>query len=412
MKKLLLLMVTIIGLIWPLLGCQNSQETSASGKTTIHFIHWRGEDVEVLNGIIKKFEKENPNIKVTMNVFPSDQYQTILQSKIRDGKAGDVFTSLPGAQFDALAKAGFFTDLTNEKYISNYNEKLIRNGQKNGKQLAIPYQLVFNQPVYNSEIFKKLGLEPPTDWEGFLNVCETLKKNGYIPIAFPGDLGPAQFMNSMVMNNMPNEDALKNLQAGKTKLTDKWWVKTLSQIEELKDKGYFQKDVLGTKQDGAIALISQEKAAMFAMGSFSIASIKKQNPDIQLDTLAPITVAADKAKYEGVHTSTFMLAINQKSEKKEAAKKFLEFLSRPEIASEYANGTAQHVTVNNVKYESEELKRLEPWVTKKTIFQPRYTITNTNVEKAVTGSIQDVLSGASPKEAAKKAQDIVKQNIK
>lgn len=411
MKKWLLLLGTLVLFIGVLFGCQSSQTSTGASATTISFVHWRGEDVEAFNQLIKKFEKENPSIKVKMNIYPSDQYLTVLPTKLRDGKSGDIFTSFPGAQFETLEKSGFLTDLSNEKFVANFNENLITNGQKDGKQLALPYQLVFNQPVYNVNLFKKYGLEPPKDWEEFLKLCETLKKNGIIPIAFPGDTAPAQFMNSMVMNNQPDENALKNLQVGKTKLTEDWWVKTLSQIDELNKKGYFQQDVLGTKQDGAIALVAQEKAAMFAMGSFSISSIKKQNPNIVLDSLAPITVSESQAKYEGVHTSTFMLAINSKSKKKEAAKKFLEFLSKPENASEYANDTAQHVTIKNVNYESEDLKRIEPWVNKKTIFQPRYTITNPNVEKAVTGSIQDVLGGTSPKNAAEKAQEIVEQNI-
>ncbi|MGP7819703.1 ABC transporter substrate-binding protein [Niallia sp. 01092] len=410
MKKWLLPLALIFGIISILSGC-SSKQSSGNGTTTISFLHWRGEDAEVLNTLINKFEKENPTIKVKMDIVPSDQYLTLAQTKLRDGKTGDIFTSFPGAQFEQLSKAGYFTDLSNDDFVKNYNENLITNGQKDGKQQAIPYQLVFNQPIYNTAIFKKLGIEPPKDWEGFLQVCETLKKNGYIPIAFPGDGAPAQFLNSMVMNNEPNEDALKNLQVGKTKLTDEWWVKTLSQIKELNDKGYFQNDVLGTKTDGAVALVAQEKAAMLATGSFAISSVQKQNPKIELDTLAPITVSADQAKYEGIHTSTFLLAINQKSEKKEAAKKFLAFLSQPDVASEYANGTSQHVTVKDVQYDSPSLQKLEPWISKKTLFQPRYTITNTNVEKAVTGSIQEVLGGTNAKEAAQKAQDIVKQNV-
>ncbi|ALC82837.1 MULTISPECIES: ABC transporter substrate-binding protein [Bacillus] len=410
MHKLLLALTFIF--IFLITGCSsNSSGNNEGDQTTISFVHWRGEDAEVFNKLIKKFEDENPTIKVKMSVIPSDQYTTVLQTRLRGGGAGDVFTSFPGAQFELLSKAGYFSDLTNKAFVKQYNQNLITNGQKDGKQLAVPYQLVFNQPVYNTAIFEKLNLKPPRDWEGFLQLCETLKENGYIPIAFPGDNAPAQFMNSMVMNNQPDENALRNLQDGNTKLSDQWWVKTLSQINELNEKGYFQNDVLGTKQDGAISLIAQEKAAMFAMGSFSISSIQQQNPDIELDSLAPITVPANEAKYEGIHTSTFMLAVNNQSKKKEAAEKFISFLSQKDIATEYANDTAQHVTVNDVTYTSPALKKLEPWINKKTLFQPRYTITNANVEKAVTGSIQDVLGGTSPEDAANKAQGLVDQNI-
>jgi len=391
-----------------------SQSSEAAGDkpAKISFIHWRGEDAAVLDGIIKKFEAENKNIKVETQVFPSDQYQSTAQTKLLDGSVGDVFASFPGAQFEALAKAGLFTDLSNESFLANFTPSLIEAGQQDGKQLAVPYQLVYNIPIYNVKLFEKYGIEVPKDWDGFLAAAEKLKQEGIIPIAFPGaDIGPGQFMNPMVMNNAPDEDIFVKLEEGKSKLTDEWWVKTLSQFKELNDKGYFQKDALGTKGDAAGALFVQEKAAMLATGSYQLAQNKKSNPELQQALLAPITVPADQAVFEGIHTSTYMLAVNSKSKHKEAAKKFIEFLSRPEIASEYGNGTGQNVTVKDVVYTSEELKVVAEWTAKKTRFQPRFTIKNTEAQKAVVSSIQAVLGGTEPAKAAADAQAIVDQQI-
>ncbi|MGD6992895.1 ABC transporter substrate-binding protein [Sutcliffiella horikoshii] len=414
MKKFKLLSI-ILALMasLALAGCSSEGSSGdKAGKTTISFIHWRGEDVEVFNELIAKFEEENPEIKVDMTAYPSEQYQSTAQTLLRDGTTGDVFVSMPGSQFEIIQKAGFFEDLSGEEFVSNFNESLLEVGQSEGKQYALPYQLVFNQPIYNAGIFEELGLEPPTDWEGFLALCETLKENGYTPIAFPGaDIGPGQFMNAMMMNNATDEEVFTKLVNGEVKLTDEWWVKTLSQFKELNDKEYFQDNALGTKHDGAIALVGQEKAAMLATGSYAMANIKSHKEDVKLNLLAPITVSESEATFEGIHTTTFMLAVNSKSEKQEQAKAFIEFLSNPENASVYANKTGQHLTVNDVNYESEVLKDTVHWMDKNTRFQPRYLIPNADVEKAVVGSIQDVLSGTDPAEAAKKAQQIVDQNL-
>lgn len=218
-------------------------------------------------------------------------------------------------------------------------------------------------------------------------------------------------MNTMVMNNAPSDDIFTKVEAGEAKLTDEFWVKTLTQIKELNDKGYFQQDALGTKDPAAGALFIQEKAAMLASGSYQLAQNKQQNPNLEQKLLAPITVSADQAKYEGVHTTTFMLAVNSKSKHPEEAKKFLEFLSNPDVASDYANQTGQNVTVNDVKYDTPELQVAGEWATKKTVFQPRFTILNGDNQKAVTNSIQAVLSGTSPEEAAQQAQAIIDQHI-
>jgi raffinose/stachyose/melibiose transport system substrate-binding protein len=406
-----------------LIGCSSggSSETSSAGETDkqtgkqteISFIHWRGEDTEVFRELITKFEDENPEIKVDMTVYPSEQYQSTAQTLLRDGGTGDVFAAFPGSQFEVINRAGIFTDLTDEPFVSNFTENLIQAGQMDGKQLALPYQLVYNQPVYNVDIFEELGLDVPEDWEGFLAMCETLKENGYIPIAFPGgDIGPGQFMNSMMMNNAPDEEIIEKLENGETKLTDEWWVKTLAQFKELNDKGYLQTDSLGTNHDGAIALVAQEKAAILATGSYAMASIKQQNPDLKLNLLAPITVPASEAVFEGIHTTTFMLGVNANSEHQEEAKQFIEFLSSAENASFYANSTGQHLTVNGVEYTSRELKDTAIWMDKKTRFQPRYLISNADIMNSATGSIQAVIGGTDPEKAAEDAQKIVDQNIK
>lgn len=114
-------------------GGSNSEKGDAKGKdVSISFIHWRGEDAKVFNTLIEKFEQENPGIKVKMDIYPSEQYQSTAQAKLLDGTTGDVFAAMPGAQFEAIAKAGLFTDLTNEPFVGNFSQNLIQVGVKDG----------------------------------------------------------------------------------------------------------------------------------------------------------------------------------------------------------------------------------------------------------------------------------------
>ncbi|SFS37142.1 extracellular solute-binding protein [Paenibacillus sp. 453mf] len=392
-------------------ACGSDNGSSEGGKVKISFIHWNSE-AAVWNELISEFESENPNIDVTMQTFPSEQYQTTAQAKLMDGSVGDVFASFPGAQFESILRAGLYTDLTGEAFVDNYKQDLIESGAKDGKQYALPYNLIYNVPVYNAGLFEQYGLTPPTDWEGFLALCEKLKSEGIIPIAFPGaDIGPGQFMNPMMMNNAPDEEIFAKLESGEAKLTDEWWVKTLAQFKELNDKGYFQEGALGTNTDGAIALMAQQKAAMIATGSYSMSAILAGNPELELNLLAPITVSADEAIYEGIHTTTFMLGVNSKSKHPEEAKKFLAFLSTAEAAGKVANETDQDVPVKDIEYTSPALTAISDWSTKNTRFQPRYLITNIEIQKAVTSSIQEVMSGITPEKAAENAQAIVDQQL-
>lgn len=409
-----LLLILVISIFAACSGNTNNNESKDDdGKKNLSFIHWRGEDSDVFNELIEKFEEENPNISVNMDAFPSDQYETNLQTKLKGGGSGDVFAMMPGLQFETITKAGLAAELTDEDVVSRFIEQYIDVGAVEEQQYGLPLQLVFNIPVYNKSMFDELGLEPPKDWDGFLELNEKLKEEGIEnPLIFPaGDNGPGQFMNPMMMNTEPEEGIWEKVQEGERKISEDWWIESLSKIKELNDKGYFGKDPLGVTQDASGTLFAQEKGGMLAMGSYMMEQVKDQNPDMELGLLAPITTTEEDMEWEGIHTTTFMLAINEHSKQKEEAEKFIEFLTRPENAAIYANETGQLLTLEDVDYESEVLEAQVPWTEKKTRFQPRYTITNGEVSDAVLSSIDSVLTGESPEKAAQEAQKLIDQSI-
>ena len=393
--------------------------TAAPGQGgPIAFVHWRGEDTQVFNSIIEKFTDET-GVAVNMNVLPSDAYTGQVQATLLGGQGADVFTVFPGSQFVELTNAGVFTDLSDADFIDRFEPKLLEAGtpgfyglEDGEQQLALPYQVVFNQPIYNKAMFEEAGIrEPPQDWEGFLAACEALKEFGVIPILYAGDISASQFINPMMMNNQPDTDIWAKVEAGEAKVDDEWMVQTLSQINELEEGGCFQEDALGSRAEGVIALFAQEKAAMLATGSYHMASVEQFNPEIEQGLLAPITVPASEAQFEGINTTTFMLAVNAKAPNPEAGRQFIEFLTRPEIASEYANGTGQLLTLKDIDYETEALQEQAQWLERDTRFQPRYLITNSEIQDGLITAVEDVLSGTSPEEAAAKFQATVDRAI-
>jgi len=385
---------------------------SGAVEGELSFAHWRAEDQQVFDDLIAKFISENADVSVEQNISPSNDYQSTALQQIRGGGVGDVFTAFRGAQFVDMADAGLFADLTGLPVVESYDAALIEPGAMGDVQYGLPYQLVFNMPVINTEILEAAGFaEPPADWDGFLAMCDAVLGQGVVPIAWPGgDPGNAgHLFNSMVMNNAPSDDMCAKIEAGEYKCTDDWFLRTLEQYAELRP--YFQPNSTGTAVEPAQQLFATGEAAMLATGSFHIAAVRALGGTFGVGLLSPITTTAAEAKYEGIYNATFILGVNTASEIQPAGLAFVEFLSDPENASTYANGTGQHLTVSGVTYENPDLEATSDWLTRNTLLAPRFQFNDLDIRNAVESTAVQVVGGAEPQQAAEDAQSIVDQRV-
>jgi raffinose/stachyose/melibiose transport system substrate-binding protein len=384
-------------------------EGRASGA--LSFAHWRGEDRAVLDEIIAGFVAENPDASVRQDISPSNDYQSTALLRIRRGGTGDVFTAFRGAQFLDMVDAGLYADLSAQSFTDNYLPKLVRSGRDaSGNQLGLPYQYVFNQPVVNTDLLARAGAgEAPQDWDGFLALCEALRGLGVAPIAWPGgEPGNAgQLINTMVMNNAPTDDMFTAIEAGTAKATDDWFLTTLRQYAQLAP--YFQDGALSAASEPCQQLFATGGAAMLATGSFHLTAVRKLGAAFPVDLLAPITVPAGQARHVGAANATFLVGVSTASEQQEAAARLVEYLSRPEVAGRYANGTVQHSTVAGVEYTDPDLRATARWLDEPVILAPRFQFTNLDIRAAVENACVDAVRGVPPEQAAETAQVTVDQ---
>lgn len=378
----------------------------------LSFAHWGGEDQEVLDQLIATFVEQYPDVTVRQDISPSNDYQSTALQRIRTGDVGDVFTAFRGAQFVDMVEAGLYLDLSAQPWVDNYSSEPISAGMADGVQLGYPYQTVFNMPVSNVDALEAAGIsERPLSWDGWLAMCESLQGAGLIPMAWPGgapgDAG--QLFNSMVMNNAPSPDMCTRIDVGEYKLTDDWFLTTLEQYAQLQP--FFQPNSTGTAVEPAQQLFVSGQAAMLVTGSYHIGVVRELGGEFAMDVLSPITVPEADISYEGVDNATFILGVNTASQHQPAAIAFLEFLSQPESAGEYANGTGQHVTVKDVEYTNPDLQALSPWLERNTILAPRFQFNDLDIRSAAENACIQVVAGTPPEQAATEGQRIIDQRL-
>lgn len=393
-------------------GNAEGPDTEGAIEGDISFAHWRAEDQAAFDELIAMFTAENPDVTVTQDITPSNNYQTQALNRLQSSAVGDIFPTFRGAQFTQFVEAGVYTDLSDTDIVGQYQPGLIDAGQSEGAQMGLPYQVVLSMPVGNVDILSDVGYEEtPTDWDGFLDMCDKVKSKGIVPLAWPGaDMGNAgQLYNSMIMNLQPEDDASAQIEAGNMKCTDDWFVEMLRRYAELRP--YFQDNAAGTSPEPLQQMFAAGDAAMLVTGSYHIAAVRQLGAEFPVGLYPPITADSDP-KYTGTYNATFILGINAASEVQPAATELLRFLSDPANAQTYADATVQHVTVKGVEYSNPDLKAISPWLEKEDMqLAARFQFNDLDIRNAVEESCIKVVGGKEPEAAAEEAQAIIDERL-
>jgi len=388
------------------LGGSNAQPVAnlTPPKGSIEFHHWRSEDKVVLQGIIDGFQDKYPGTKITQVITDSTNYQNLELSKVSVNPKAALVTVFRGQQFTDFSKANMMVDLSNERFVKqNVIQSALTPGTLNGRVYAVPFQSLFNNPIYNTDMFAKYGWKTPSNWTELLGFCKTAKAKGVIPFAWPaatkGNAG--QIMNAMMMNSDSSLDAIKqhvtDIMSGKELVTDAWFKGIATKYAQMNSGGCFPDNVVAYTDVAAQADFAAGKAAIYPTGTFGMSAIKALNPAMagKMGIFGMIVVDS-KPIYEGITNNTFMFSINPKasSTDQKIARSFMSYLLTSQVAQKYAVGTSQHVSVINVDYaENVDLLNTSVIMGKKLVLAPRFLFTNGAVATPVELALMAIGSG-------------------
>ena len=392
-------------------------------KGTIEFHHWRPEDKAVFQEIIDKFQLAHPGTYINQVIMNSVDYTNLAYAKISANKKAAVFVTSRGGQFDQFAKAGLLKEFVGQRYMQqNVIQSALTPATVNGKVYGLPYQSLFNNPLYNAEMFAKNGWKVPTTWSQTLAFCKTAKAAGIIPFAWPaatrGNAG--QILNAFLMNADSNYATMAAhvaaIDTGKEDLQTDWFKSIANKYKQMNDAGCFPANVSGYNDTAAPADFAAGKAAIYPTGSFGISTVTKLNPAMsgKIKMFGMITTDG-KPLYEGITNNTFILSVNAKSSStdQKIANSFISWLATPAMAQIYAVGTSQHVSIINVDYSANvDLLNVSDIMGKKLLLAPRFLFGNVNgVRNPMEDALIAIGGGADVAKTLADSSKTIKSNL-
>lgn len=314
---------------------KNNNQSNSAEIINLDFWAWAPNDAEW--EIAKKaFEKKYPNIKVNYIRYSSQEYAKKIKVAIQAGEAPDVMG------FELSSAKNYVSVL---EPLAAYAEKSWGKDWKNqfkSDPLAqvedLDYKLlptgvsVTPVIVYNAEMFKKAGVQPPKTLDDLKNVIKKFEQanlDGVIPrLGFPG--GKASSFNDLYFNILNQVAPGKLYQAaeGKIKFTDPDLVKGTEIFKSLYTDKIVQDGNLTVKFSPQLTdmFFKGKKFPMIAVGAWTLNWIQQHQKEGTYGII-PIPSMVDGAKPVVLVSADLPLGINKDSKHKDAAWKFIDFMA-------------------------------------------------------------------------------------
>ncbi|MCD8014851.1 MAG: extracellular solute-binding protein [Lachnospiraceae bacterium] len=306
--------------------------------------------------VIERFNEDYDGVyHVTAITTNLEEYYTKLNSLVAAGDTPDVFIVSPGPNLDVYVDPGIAAPL--DEYLEADGWKETFSGDAifsqmtyDGSIYAVPLNIAAACVFYNTEMFENAGVEVPTTWDEFLEVCQALQDAGYTPISISA--GTAWCL-SMVAGYLCDREGLdlEAVESGEIS-----WVndQTLAAAEKMVELSqYFQATAAGDTNDVATAAFYNEEAAILIQGSWAIAQINGANPDFE-EKCGVFQFPAIEGGNDGdrIIAKSDSLAMSADTEYPEACIALMKYFT-DDTAQKYTAEVGGKIPVTNVEYDAD-----------------------------------------------------------
>jgi len=329
-------------------GSKKADSTSDDGKVTLKLFsnlpdRKNGQGL-VEQTIIDEYMKENPDVKIEVEALDEEAYKTKFKAYSMEGMPDVVSIWGQPAFLDEVVDAGVLSELNQDDY-SDYGfiEGSLDGFTYDGKLYGLPRNTDIAVFYYNQKMFADNGWEVPETYDDLLALADKINAAGLTPVAMDGGDGwpMAVYLSDLLYKKTGNDysqivsDAIADGDFSAPELKEATQLLKDAADAKLFQNGYDSQDY-GT----AMNLFTNGQAAMFYMGSWETSMAT--NEDIPEEIRTNIRVFTMPTVKDGKAAATDIAAwngggyaVSAKSEVKEEAIKFLNYMYQPDKLSKY-----------------------------------------------------------------------------
>jgi multiple sugar transport system substrate-binding protein len=359
--------------------------------------------------MIAAFETANPNVKVRVQVDPTQQAS--LRALRSRASTPDVFRvanfSLP--EFVATNSMVQLDDLLKRDNVSDTDWLIpLSAGKVNGHVYGMQQDYRIPLLLYRKKVFQQAGVSPPKTWAEVCQVGGKLSTGNVVGFAVPvgtsGGLGGAQPLAEYLFSSMVSEDSgryftdnNREFAANKAQV-----IRTLRTLKDL--YGQCNATPMTSLQFGYTEVHDGLRAGTIASAIFGLFRVRAIEQGGAGDDLgwAPPPAFSPTGKQV---TYGYLVSINSNTANKEAAWQFAKFMGSPEaqaIAAEGGEVVARASVYSNAYFASPAGARQKEWsqLVKERGRMVNYSVLTSTFNQILGDAVQRmILRNATPEEA-------------
>jgi len=301
----------------------------AAPRTTVEFwtISLQPFFTDFVQGLIAGYERANSGVQVKWVDVQMQAIEQKLLAAIAGGVPPDVVNL--NVEFTVrISEKGALLDMDGAVPAADrakYFEGLWSSARFKGRSYGIPWYIAPPVLFYNSDLFKKAGLDPlrPPDTEDEVidaarQIKDRTKTYGFMPLIDGTRLMHRFLENGLPMLSSDGKRAVFNSPAH---------VAYLAKYVELFKQDYFPDDTLRRGFTGAVERYSAGQLGTLLVGPQFLLRIKESNPEVYARTfVGPYPMGKGKV----IHTGLMVLAVPKASRNPAEAVKFALYVANDE----------------------------------------------------------------------------------
>lgn len=238
--------------------------------------------------MLRKFQEDYAGkVEIVEEQMQTNEYATKYKVLAAANDLPDVF-NIAGSDLDNLLAGGVLSPLNddldkNPEFRDGFRPGQFDCGTREGLIYGVPIACgPTHLFYYNADMYAEAGYETfPDNWDDLFQCWENLKAMGVTPIAMGNKTGSAAeyaWMSTLSDRINGSDWTLSICDGTGARFTDEGFVRALSVLNDIAQKGYFNKDVNSVEGSVALSYYLNGDAATFVDGIWNVATIVETAP--------------------------------------------------------------------------------------------------------------------------------------